>query len=262
MRILPMLLLFLVVWTGLLLAQSYPNFPARSICEVRTNANADCRADGVDDSVCVSGIVVAWKHFGGRGPGAIVDPETGCAISIFDITSAPDVPIGARVQVCGWVGPSNGLDELVDEPAADGTPDPAVTVLDNGPLPYPCPEIRSTTIANLSAAAESLESFCVEICGTFAGTGNFVSNNNYVFTDGFGQNCTVRIDGDTDIDGTPIPAASVRIRGVLQQFDGGMACTGYQVLPRSLADLTPDECILPVEQKSWGQVKTLFRDDD
>ena len=89
------------------------------------------------------------------------------------------------------------------------------------------------------------------------GNGEFAPNTNYVLADRFGETCTLRIE----IDGSPIPAASVRVRGIPQPFDGGTPCTGYQVLPRSRADFTPSSCNVAVERNTWSAVKTLFRED-
>jgi hypothetical protein len=85
----------------------------------------------------VSGFVVEWEHFGSRGPGVFVGISMGCGLGIIDITHAPGVPIEAQVQVCGWGGTDNGLDEIVNEPSAAGTPGPEVTVVDNGPFSSP-----------------------------------------------------------------------------------------------------------------------------
>lgn len=262
MKRLPMILLLLAALPSLAFAQA--SFPDKSVCEVRTDGNANCAADAVNDTVCVTGVVVAWKHFGGRGPGAIYDPASGCCISIFDIDLLADQPVGTLVEVCGWVGPFNGLDEIVDNPA-NGAQDPVVTVVDPGPMNVPCTLIRSTDIADGNALAETLESCCVEICGNFVAQGTFAtggSGTNYAFVDAYGDTCEVRVDTDTNIDGTPIPVGAVTIKGVLGQFDGGVPCTGYQILPRSLADLTEGDCTVAVKAQDWGKVKALYRDDD
>ncbi len=253
--------------TILLLLVAFPAIvSAHSICEVRADANADCEADNVNQPVVVEGVVIMWKEFGTRGPGAIYSEASGCCISIFDIDLAPNIPVGTRIQVSGWMGPFNGLDEIVDNPA-NGTEDPIVTILDPGPFTFPCTFIRSSQIADNSHPAEELESCCVQICGHFEATGTFAANTNYVFIDAFGESCIIRIDGDTDIDGTAIPTGAVTVSGVLGQFDrtgaGGtrVPCTGYQILPPSLADFKPgNNCTVAVEGVPWGTVKSLYRD--
>jgi hypothetical protein len=240
---------------------------AHSVCLVRADVDMNCEADAVNDTVTVDGYVIVWKQFGNRGPGAIYDPSSGCCISIFDIDLAANQAIGTHVQVHGWIGPFNGLDEIVDNPA-NGAQDPIVTVLDPGPFTFPCTPVTCAQIADNSPNAEILESCCVRLCGTFLGTGNFAANTNYGFVDANGDTCEVRIDGDTDIDGTPIPTEAVDLIGVLGQFDrtgaGGtrVPCTGYQVLPRALTDFNKGTCTVPVEATLWGRVKSLYRDED
>jgi hypothetical protein len=244
------------------LAQNPDGFRAVSVCAARANTNGDCQQDAVGDSICVEGVVIAWKHYGNRGPGAIYDPASGCCISIFDIDTAADQPIGTIVRVCGWTGPFNGLDEIVDDPA-DGSPNPTVTVLGSGGA-TPVTLIGALDIADGAANAEALESCLVKICGTFQATGNFGSNVNVTFQDALGNNCTVRIDGDTDIDGTPVPGGQVTVVGVLGQFDTTPTmtpCSGYQILPRALTDIAAADCAtVGVSDKTWSAVKTIYQD--
>jgi len=248
----------LLALPALVAAQNPGGFPLRSICEVRSDSNADCTQDAINDSVCVEGVVVVWQEFGVRGPGAIWDPVSGCCISIFDITSAPVVPIGNKVRVCGWTGPFRGLDELVDDPA-DGTPDPVVT--DLGPAtPAPVNDVAAADLMDHSPSAEALESCLIRLCGTFVDAGTFAGNANYSFLGSDGNTCIVRIDIDTNLVGTPIPAGPVQVTAILGQFDIAGVCTGYQALPRTTADLqaVADCATVGVEEKTWSGVKVLF----
>jgi len=244
------------------LASAQTTFPLRSVCAVRSNTNGDCQQDAVGDTVCVEGVVIAWKHYGARGPGAIYDPASGCCISIFDIDLEADQPLGTIVRICGWTGPFNGLDEIVDDPA-DGTPNPSVSVLGSGGV-APVTLVGALDIADAAPGAEALESCLIKVCGIFQATGNFGSNVNVVFQDALGNNCTVRIDGDTNIDGTAIPAGQVTVVGVLGQFDSTplmTPCAGYQLLPRALTDIAPADCAtVGVEPKTWTSVKAIYQD--
>jgi hypothetical protein len=237
------------------------NFPVTSICDVRADNDLNCSADAVGDSVCVQGVVVAWQEFGVRGPGAIWDPVNDCCISVYDIDLAGAYNTGDLVEVCGWVGPYAGLDEIVDNPA-DGTMDPSVQLISTGNS-YPTTTITALDMADNSATAEGLESCLVDVCGTFVDAGGTFNtySSNYLFVDANGDTCEVRIDSDTGIQGTAIPAGSVTVTGVMSQFDFS-GCTGYQLLPRSLADLTPTTCTVAVEEATWTDVKTTYRDED
>jgi hypothetical protein len=73
----------------------------------------------------------------------------------------------------------------------------------------------------------------------------------------------VRIDGDTDLVGQPIPTDDVDVAGILGQFNSFTdTCIGYQLLPRSTADITDGKCKpVPAEEKSWGSLKSQFDND-
>ena len=267
MKHLPMVLLLLLALPTLAVAQNPENFPDVDVCTVRTDDNGNCTVDALDDTVCVTGVVITWKQFGSSGPGAIYDADAGCCISIYDIFNAPDVAPGAIVKVCGWVGDFAGLAEIVDNPAT-GTPDPLVTVLQESGGEFPCTWVRATDITSPGKALtptpdpEALESCCVKICGTFVDTGVFAQAN-YDFVDAFGDTTVIRIDGSTNIAGTAIPMGAVTITGVLGQYDGFTAtCTGYQILPRSLVDFSEGDCTVAVEERTWGDVKQIYREDD
>lgn len=255
------LLLALLALSMPVVAFSQASFPAKSVCDVRTDANADCSADAIGDTVCVQGVVIAWKEFGVRGAGAIYDPVSGCCMSIFDITNAPNLAPGTLVEVCGWVGSFHGLAEIVDDPANFAI-DPVVTVLDPGPIAFPTTPISAADIAAGSPTGETLESCAVSICGSFTNTGLFNTfSSNYVFVDANGDSCTVRIDSDTGIGGTAIPVGSVTVTGVLGQFDTVAGCDGYQVLPRGTADLVPGQCTVAVKESTWGELKETYREE-
>lgn len=83
------------------------------------------------------------------------------------------------------------------------------------------------------------ESDLVKIIGftIIAPDANWVSNKNYKATNGT-DTLEIRIDGDTEIDGTPIPAGPLDITGLVGQFDAANPLLeGYQLLPRYLADI-------------------------
>lgn len=246
------------------LAQNPANFPDVSVCDLRADADDDCRADAAvtADTVCVSGIVIMWKQFGTNGPGAIFDPASGCCVSVFDIFNTPNLAPGTVVEVCGWMGQFNGLDEIVDNPAL-GSQDPLVTDLGTTDT-FPCTAATADQLKNFDPFGEAQESCCVTICGQFVSAGNFPtggSGSNQLFVDAAGDTCVVRVDVDTDIDGTPIPVGDVTVTGVLGQFDAGVFCTGYQLLPRSTSDLSPGTCVVAVEAKPWSAVKQAYRED-
>ena len=102
-------------------------------------------------------------------------------------------------------------------------------VVNHGPatvIPTPL-QVPITTVN------ESLESQLIQIDNvTFVQTGNFsTGNGTYQVTDGT-NTLDVRINGSTDIDGTPIPTGPVSIVGLTGQYN-----TNYQIVPRDLNDI-------------------------
>lgn len=233
-----------------------------SICDLQVDADVNCVVDTppIGDLVAVEGVIVAWKEFGARGAGAIWDPVTDCCISIFDITDAPDLPTGQWVRVEGWVGQFAGLAEIVDNPA-DGTMDPVVTDMGTNYGAVPATKLEAADLADFSPLAETMESCLVELCGTFDTTETvFAGNANYNFVGTDGETCIVRVDTDTDLVGVAIPTELVAVTGILGQFNGFTdTCVGYQLLPRTTADVVVSECgPVPNDSKSWGELKGSY----
>jgi len=154
-----------------------------------------------------------------------------CCVSVFGGSIVP-VAIGDRVLVRGTVMHYNGLTEI-------SSPDLEVTVLSGGhPVYGPTP----VTTGELGLNGEQYEACFISIqCATIV-SGTWPTSNqnaNLTIDDGSGP-VTLRIDRDTDIDGSPAPTGPINIVGVAYQFDGSSPYTeGYQILPRSLEDITP-----------------------
>jgi hypothetical protein len=238
--VLPLSILILTMVAGLALAGNPATTP---VCDLKGDLDGNCTVDTPPqgDLVTVEGIVLAWKQYGVRGPGAILDPVSKCCISVFDIDLAPDLPLGEHILVQGWVSNFAGLMEITDNPA-DGTMDPVITDLgffgEIDPM-----EVGSGLLADLSPFAELEESCLLSVCGTFDTTDTvFGSGVNYAFLGTDGKSCIVRIDNDTDLVGQPI---------------------GYQLLPRSTADVEEGKC-KPVgtDIKSWSSIKSRFGGDE
>ena len=94
----------LIAATCILVAGQVQAQPLVPICDIRVDANGDCITDALDENVCIQGVVIAWKQFGVRGAGAILDSDSDCAISIFDITDAPEARSGDQVVLLGKQG--------------------------------------------------------------------------------------------------------------------------------------------------------------
>jgi hypothetical protein len=158
-----------------------------------------------------------------------------CCIDVFGGGLVPAVALGDLVQVTGTVANYNGKTEI-------STPDMTVVVLSSG-NPVPTPGV--TTTGALAAAGEPFESclftiYCVSIVsGTWPAAG---LDANIVIDDGTGP-VTMRIDKDTNIDGSPAPTGPFTVTGIGDQYDTTSPyTTGWQIKPRMLSDITTSGC--------------------
>jgi len=147
-------------------------------------------------------------------------------ISLFQ-GGAADTPFeaGTKYVVAGALEQSNGKTQLGP-----------TSITEVGPATPAAPQVR--TIAELLASPEALENTLVRVEGVTP-TGPFPTSGsaNVTVEDGTGA-LTLRVDGTTGITAPDEPEASFNLVGIFTQFDPALPLTeGYQVLPRSAADL-------------------------
>ncbi len=175
---------------------------------------AAARTQSVGNIVTVSGVVTNGTEFG-----TIRYMQDGTAgIAVFS-SSLSSVTRGDIITVTGTIDDYFNLMEL--NPVAShtinssGNPDPAPIVLTPNQL------------------SEQSESRMVQINNAIFtnGGGVFAGNANYSFTAN-GETGQVRILGNTNLVGQPIPTAAVTIIAVCSQYQ-----TSYQLLPRNTNDI-------------------------
>lgn len=183
----------------------------------------------------VRGVVTASNHFGSSGPGSLQD-ETG-GISVFGSSFAGPLVIGDTVEVYSQLTHFNGLTQFNLSSAGS-----TVLKKNSGTAPEPA----TLTISQINTQAwngyEEHESKLIRIDNcVISGSGNFASGTNYNISDGTGT-LQLRVDNDVNsVIGTPIPSGTVDIVGILGQFKSSAPySTGYQILPRFLADFIYD----------------------
>jgi hypothetical protein len=164
--------------------------------------------------------------------------DAGGGIGLFAYGLDPGLimTVGNSYTVTGEVAQYNGKTEITPEVQLSD-------IVDNGPSTIPGAAVR--TIAELLADAETYEGVLVSIAHVSNSDGGDPwpaagSNANVEISDDGGASLIVlRIDSDTNIDGTPEPVWPVNIQGIFSQFDidGTPLDGGYQVLPRSTDDL-------------------------
>ncbi|MGH1365400.1 MAG: T9SS type A sorting domain-containing protein [Calditrichia bacterium] len=181
------------------------------------------------------------------------DATGGTNVFAFGLDSTFSMTRGNSYTVIGTIAQFNGKGEIIPN-------DLTADIIDNGAATEPGPV--TATLADLNGGnSEGLEGQLVAIAGvTNTGAADpwpAVDNNaNVEITDDGGTNVyTLRVDSDTDIDGSAEPAWPVNVQGILTQFDNSPPYTeGYQILPRDLGDV---DVVLGVEPIEGGLIKTL-----
>jgi len=200
-------------------------------------------------------------------------------INVFGTPQMCSLARGDDIEVSGTLIHFNGLTEV----ASTATVPLTITVMSSG-NPEPAPiDLTPFQADHLYQAdnCEPNESSLVRVSNVYVRTatggvptGNYVAQTNYRLIsagpDSTTNFCTMRIVQSTNpcntlnpIVGQPIIASCVlNVTGVDQQFDSAPPLdTGYQLTPRAPADLQfLPGCTVAVENRTWGDVKVLYRD--
>ena len=170
-------------------------------------------------------------------------------INVFKSGAAGDFVFvrGNSYTVTGVVDFYNGKIEVIPNNAA-------TDIVDNGAGTPPDFEVKS--LAELLSNPEFYESMLVGIVGVTMTSGTWPaagSDANLTITDDGGtSSLTLRIDKDTDIDGTAEPVWPRDVIGIFSQFDNSSPYSdGYQIIPRDTNDLR-DNNTIPVELVSFA----------
>lgn len=213
--------LFIILWVSLIIsdvtAQVVP------ISSVREND-----ASGVPllngQSRTVRGVVTSNTQLGIAS--YIQDGLYG--VVVYNSTFANGVQLGDSVEVTGTIVHFRGLTEFENT---------THNVLSSGNTVEP-QVITVAQMNNQNCQLEEYEGKLVRINGvSMTATGTFGGNQNYEITDPTGTG-TIRISVSTNIPGTNIPTGSFDIIGVMGQYvSNAPYCGGYQLQPRSIADI-------------------------
>jgi beta-lactamase superfamily II metal-dependent hydrolase/fibronectin type 3 domain-containing protein/DNA/RNA endonuclease YhcR with UshA esterase domain len=203
-----------------------------SIAAVKVDTTpADTVPDRNGQAVLVRGVVTSIDFRGGTGIEYYIQDPTG-GIDIFSTSDFGPFTVGTNVEVSGSITQFNGLTEISPT---------AVTMLPGGTLPAVTPQ--TVTLSQLlDGTGEPLEGRLVRIDELTVTSGSFPASGasgNVTITDSTGSG-TLRVDSDTDIDGTTAPGGIFSLIGLVSQSDASnpFDCC-YQVLPRSTADIIP-----------------------
>jgi hypothetical protein len=160
----------------------------------------------------------------------VQDDDAG--INVFRGSVPAGIIHGSRVTVSGWVGQFNGLTEILSSGSGNCLFDVEITGSGNAPDPV---------FLQCNSAFEPFEGMLAQINGVTIVGGDLWpsagSNANVDITDGTGV-FTLRIDQDSEVDGTPRPQGAFTVVGIITQFDASSPYTeGYQITVRYPADI-------------------------
>lgn len=201
--------------------------PMYTISQV-TGLDANFSPDSLGVSCALTGTVFTDDFDGNAGYSFFMYDNTG-EINVFDFVDEPggyQVNRGDSILVYGAIAFYNGLTEI--------QVDSIQLLASNVALRAP------RVVSNVDETTESdyirLNNFTVLTPSQWPSAG---SSANVNITNGV-DTITMRIDSDTDIDGSPVPTGAFDVVGAGGQFDGTSPYDeGYQIFPRDLNDITP-----------------------
>ncbi len=199
-----------------------------SFAQVVTIAEA---RESLGDTVTVEGVVTTPPWSTGYTSYQIQDATA--ALNLFFYSSYVGLAMGDLVNVTGKILEYNGLLEIEALSAGD------ITIVSSGnDLPQSLP-MTLTTLLNTPEEFES-ELIVIENVSIVGGSWPTADNSAtlQVSDDGGTTVVDMRIDSDTDIDGSTEPTGAFILTGVLGQYDGSdPRDEGYQIMPRAITDL-------------------------
>ncbi len=173
------------------------------------------------------------------------DATGGINVFMFGTNNDFTFARGNSYTVVGTIDQYNGKTEIIPSSVTD--------ITDNGASTNVIHQVL--TIAELLANPEMYENELVGIVGVTVTNGTWPSDGssvNLTISDNGTDELTLRIDSDTDIDGSPEPTWPKDVVGVFSQFDNSSPYDeGYQLLPRDLKDILENGTI-PVELVSFS----------
>jgi len=199
----------------------------------------------LDDTVTVVGVITATEL---GNPLFIQDATGGVAIYDWGVVDSA-YSVGDTIFLRGTVGQYNGLTEIISVDSCG--------FIARGALPDTLVYPDFSAMLD-SSYAESLEGMLIRVDSVFVvdtttwpGAG---SSGNVTLQDMAGNTFTIRIDSDTDIDGSPCPTDTFALIGVMGQYDSSSPYwSGYQIYPRSLNDIYHygGDAVAPEVSAAW-----------
>lgn len=203
-----------------------------SISEARIDADGNGLPDRLGDTVKVIGIINSTNVQTTNLGYFMQDGAAGIHLFQFGLVNAPTLRPGYRVSVIGAIAYFQGTTEI--SPANLATD---ITILDSGNVLTPIP----LTIGQFKADPETYESRLIQFnvvhpagftAAQWPAAGASANLNIWNGLD----TTVLRIDSDTEVDGSPFPSFPVRLNGIATQFTAGASNIGYQITPFFISD--------------------------
>ncbi len=234
-------------------ADQIPQINITPIADVTVDANSDFIPDNIDQTFRIQGVITTPNYNAGiNRQNFFVQDATG-AVNIYT-SGEPccEIPLGMEVIVEGVLTQYNGLNEIIfnyfETMGVANVPEPHVF----------------SNVGEWLNNAEAYEGQLIKLTNLNKVSGDWPTegnNANLVFTDGTSE-FILRIDADTDIDGSPEPSYPVSVIGIACQFTTNAPPNdGYQILPRFMSDIVPEnqgDCILVYPENLEVQATTDF----
>jgi hypothetical protein len=213
-----------------------------TIAQARQDTNNDFIPDRKNDTVTVVGTVISPNYQTVNRSYYISDGNAGIATYKTGLLS-PDLALGDSVIVTGQILHYNGLTEI------QLLNDSSLVVLGkNAAVPAPI----VLTASQFKANAEKYEASLVKVTGLSKASGTWPAANASATLKVYNgvDTLDLRIDSDTEIDGTTEPTWPLDIIGVITQYSSTSVSSGYQLQPRYATDFSLATTI-PVELTSF-----------
>jgi len=196
---------------------------------------AEARNIGVGRVVPTGGVLTTPNFGASSTEYALQDGSAGIILYLAGI----DLRLNYRdqIEVTGRIAEYNGKLEIIPE-SYDNNMENAVIVTGNNAT---LPAVQTLTIAQILTNGEEYESELVRINQVNIQDGTWPAENqdaNLTIADQTETPLTMRIDKETDIDGSAQPESAFDVVGVITQFDNTEPYnSGYQIMPRFLSDI-------------------------
>ncbi|MDP5168941.1 MAG: lamin tail domain-containing protein [Bacteroidia bacterium] len=200
------------------------DYPVYSIGLVTADSDGDGAADSVGVKCELHGLVYGVNLSTSALQFGLRDTTDGIQVFSFSGTFGYTVVEGDSIIVQGTIDQFNGLAEII--------PDNVELVSSGNTISEPV----VVTSFDETTENEYIQLNCVTLVDASLWPLDG-ANANVEFTNGV-DTFTVRIDKETDVDGTPAPVGFINIKGIGSQFDGTSPYNdGYQLFPMFPSDL-------------------------